>query len=223
MEQATRRLTPGWKGMSGHSSQRWPSRPPLPDLLVTVEGAPCRIPGASAQSLRHLASRGRDSWEGCVQRPAQMEIGMPVSFQSLPRWASASRPVQRGRSPSLCATSRGARGPADPLPASAAAAPRPCPRGPGGRRRVLTAQVVLPHPVRLPERSAVNASAAAAASSTAAGSRSPALLHHLPAPAARCLGRHDSGSATSRLSSSHGLRAVPRRRCRRRRKAAWDS
>lgn len=179
--------------LSSHSSDTWPTR------AGTAQSAVCK---------------GLNIWRS--------------EFHSLPTRESASLGLRFLTSAVGMATSPGTSGGVaevpricSQLPQPLRRAPAPAPQaGPGGRRRVLTAQVVFPHSVRLPERSAITA--AAASSSTAACSRSPALLHHLPAPGARCLGRHDFGSTTSWLSSPHGLPRVPRRRCRRR-KAAWDS
>lgn len=97
-------------------------------------------------------------------------------------------------------------GPSGSAPGSRSCPPRPCPTGPGGRRRILTAQVVFQHSICLSECSAVTA----AASPTAAWSRSPTPLHHLPAPATSRSGRHDFDSATSRFSAPNSRRAVPR-------------
>lgn len=138
-----------------------------------------------------------------------MEIGILVSSDSKVGFSGPPLPDLRSGDDhlSLCYGSAWP-GPHGSAPGSYSCQPRPCPIGPGGRRQILTAQVVFPHSICFAECPAV--AAAAAASPTAACSWSPAPLHHLPTPATRCSGRHDFGSATSRLSARRNLRAVPR-------------
>lgn len=200
--QVTLRLTRGWSACqvifpsAGFLTQ--PSQTAR-NLVVSQMPLPCRSDTwpARAGTAERVVCKGLNRWR--------------LEFQSPPTRESASLGLRFqtyavGMATSPCAMNQGGSDPADPLPAPAAVAPRPCPTGPGGRRRILTAQVIFPHSVCLPECPAITA----AASSTAACYRSPAPLHHLPAPAARCSGRHDFGSATSRLSSRRCLRVVPR-------------
>lgn len=139
--------------------------------------------------------------------PEQMEIGILVSSDSKVGFSGPPFPdlCSGDDHLSLCYQSAWP-GPGGSAPGSHSCQPRPCPLGPGGRRQILTAQVVFPHSICFPECPAVTA----AASPTAACSWSSAPLHHLPAPTTRCSGRHDFGSATSRLSARHNHRAVPR-------------